>query len=53
MSILHVCLGHNILAKTIHYAINAISTKIELFAIRCGINQVIQVINCNTYHSYY
>ena len=40
-SILHICSGHNILAKTIHYAINITSTKTELFTIRYGINQVV------------
>ena len=42
-SILHVYMGHNILAKTIHYAINATLTKVELFTIRYGINQAVQV----------
>ena len=45
MSISHIHLGYNILAKTIHHVINVISTEIELFAIRCRVNQVIQVIN--------
>jgi len=36
-------MGHNILAKTIHYAINATLTKAELFTIRYGINQAVQV----------
>ena len=44
-SISHVCLGHNILAKTIHHAVNVISTEVKLFVIRCRINQVIQVID--------
>jgi len=39
----HVCLDHNILAKTIHHAINFTSTEVKLLAIRCRINQVIQV----------
>jgi len=43
--ILHIYSGQNILAKTIHYTINVTSTKIELFSIRCEINQVIQVPN--------
>jgi len=43
MSIAHVCLGQNIIAKTIYHAVNITSTKAELFAIRCRINQVIQV----------
>ena len=45
ISISQVHLGHNILAKTIHHAVNVISTKVKLFAIRCRINQVIQVID--------
>ena len=45
MTISYVCLGYNILVKTIHYTVNITSTEMELFAIRCGINQVIQVIN--------
>ena len=45
ISILHVCLGYNILAKTIYHAINITSTEVEFFAIRCGINQIIQVID--------
>jgi len=45
MLILHICLGHNILAKTIHHTISVISTEAELFAIRCGMNQAIQVID--------
>ena len=35
----------NIIAKTIHHAINVTFTKVELFAIRYRINQVIQVPN--------
>jgi len=34
---------HNILAKTIHHAINVTSTKAQLFTIRYGINQAVQV----------
>ncbi len=30
--------SHNIVAKTIHHAVNIITTKAKLFAIRCGIN---------------
>jgi len=37
-SILHVHFSWNFLAKTIHYIVNVISTKAELFSIRCGIN---------------
>jgi len=44
-SISHVCFDHNILAKTIHHAINITSIEVELFTIRCSINQVVQVVN--------
>jgi len=43
ISIAHVCLGRKIMTKTIHYAINIISIEIELFIIRYGINQAVQV----------
>ena len=43
ISIAHVCSGQNIVAKTIHHAVNVTSTEAELFAVRCRINQVIQV----------
>lgn len=39
----NVWLDYSIIAKTIHHAINITSTKTELFATRCGINQAIQV----------
>jgi len=44
-SVLHVYSGCNILAKTIHHAINVTSIEVELFAIRCSINQAVQVEN--------
>ena len=44
-SVLHVCSGHNILAKTIYHAVNITFIKVELFAIRCDINQAVQVKN--------
>jgi len=31
------------LKKTLHHAINITSTEAELFALRCGINQVVQI----------
>ena len=37
--------SRNIIAKTIYYAIDVTSTKAELFSIKCGINQAIQVSN--------
>jgi len=44
-SISHVHYGSIIQAKTIHYAINVTSTEAELFAVRCSINQVHDVIH--------
>ena len=41
----HVHSGQNILVKTIHHTINITSTEIELFLIRCGINQAVQIPN--------
>ena len=45
MSIIHICCGHNVVAKTIHHAVNITTTEAELFTIRCGINQAIHVAN--------
>jgi len=44
-SITHTHCGHNIMARTIHHAVNITSTEAELFTIRCEINQVIHVTN--------
>ena len=41
-SILHIHREQNI-AKNIHHTMNITSTLVELFAIRCGINQTIQL----------
>ena len=38
-SILHMHINNKILIKTIHHTVYVTSTKAELFAIRCGINQ--------------
>ena len=43
MSILHVHSHSNSVKKTIYHAVNITLTKTELFAIRCGINQAIQI----------
>ena len=43
--ILHVHTHNSPVIKTIHYATNVISTKAELFAIRCGLNQAIWLLN--------
>ena len=37
----HICKGQEIIAKSVHYAINVNLTKAELFAIRCRINHTI------------
>ena len=44
-SVLHVHSSSNILAKTIYHTVNVTSMNVELFAIRCGINQAVQVKN--------
>ena len=41
----HVHIHNSPVIKTIHYATNVISTKAELFAIRCGLNQAIWLLN--------
>ena len=41
----YICFGQNTLAKIIYHAINVTFTEVELFAIRCDINQVVQVVN--------
>ena len=47
MPIAHIHSRLNTVAKTIYHAINITSTEVELFAIRCGINQVVQVTNAS------
>ena len=39
----HIHFFNNLLKKTLYYAINIISTEAKLFAIRCGISQVVQI----------
>jgi len=39
----HVYLYNSLVRKTIHHVINIISTEAELFTIRYGINQAIQI----------
>jgi len=43
ISIAYVHVHDSPIIKTIHYAINVTTTKAELFAIRCGLNQSIQL----------
>ena len=44
-SITHIYTYNFSVIKTIHYAVNITSTKVELFAIRCGLNQAIWLTN--------
>ena len=43
MSIAYVHLFNNSLIKTLHYTINVMITEVELFAIKCRINQATQI----------
>ena len=47
-SIMHVYLYNNLVKKTIHHIVKITTTEAKLFAIRCGINQAVQIpgINC-------
>jgi len=45
ISITHVHIHDFPVIKTIHHAVNVTSTEAELFAIRCGLNQAIQLTN--------
>jgi len=44
-SIAHVHMHNFPVIKTIHHTINVTSTEAELFAIRCGLIQAIQLTN--------
>jgi len=44
-SITYVHTHNSPVVKTIHYAVNVTSTEAELFAIRCGLSQAIQLTN--------
>ena len=46
-SILHIHFHPNKVNKTIHYTVNDMSTKAKLFAMRCGINQVVQTLDAS------
>ena len=41
--VLHIWRGHEIIAKTVYHVMNILSTKAELFAIRCRISQASQI----------
>jgi len=45
MSIAHIHTHDKLLIKTIHHAVSVTSTEVELFAIRCGINQATHIDN--------
>ena len=45
MSIAHIHTHDKPLIKTIHHAVNVTSIEVELFAIRCGINQAMHIDN--------
>ena len=45
MFITHIHSYSNPIKKTFHYAINVTTTKAELFAIKCGINQAVQILD--------
>jgi len=44
-SVSYIHIYNSPVIKTIHHATNIISTKAELFAIRCGLNQAICLLN--------
>ena len=44
-SIAHVHIHDCSVIKTAHHAVNVMSTEVELFAIRCGINQATCIPN--------
>jgi len=45
ISIAHIHSHSSIIKKIIYYAINITTTEVELFAIRCEINQAVQIID--------
>jgi len=45
--IAHIYVYDNPVIKTLHHAVNVMSTEAELFVIRCGINQATQLANIN------
>jgi len=45
ISIAYIHSHSNIIKKIIYYAINITTTEVELFAIRCEINQAVQIID--------
>jgi len=45
--IAHIHIHDNPVIKTLHHAVNDMSTKTKLSAIRCSINQATQLVNIN------
>jgi len=43
ISIIYIHFFNNLLKKTSYHVINITSTEAELFTLRCGINQVVQI----------
>ena len=43
ISIAHIHVHNKPIVKMLHYAVNVTSTEAEIFAIRCGINQAINI----------
>jgi len=44
MSIFHIHIYNRPIVKIVHHATNVTTTKVELFAIRCGINQAVNLL---------
>ena len=44
-SILHIYLFNQLIVKTYHQAINVSTTEVELFTIKCSINQIVGILN--------
>jgi len=45
MLIMHIHIHNRLVIKTVHHAVNIITTEAELFVIRCGINQATHLPN--------
>ena len=43
ISVSYIQRKHNIIRKTVYYAMNILSTEAKLFIIRCGISQATQI----------
>ena len=47
MSISHIYVHNRPIIKMLHHTVNITSTEVELFAIRCGINQATNLMDIN------